>query len=118
MKLVVPEPQSEALASFVEGFSSLASCALARVEVVRAVRAHGSLHVRTAHKLLGEIDLIQLDDELLDYAGELEPPLRSLDAIHLAAALELGDELEAVVTYDARMARAAESLGLDVLAPS
>jgi hypothetical protein len=118
VKLVVPEPQSRALTGHVEGWSPLVSCALARVEVLRAASAHGSLAVQTARTLLGELDLIQLDDELLDLAGELEPPLRSLDAIHLAAALELGDELEAVVTYDARMTRAAETLGLPVVAPA
>ena len=73
--------------------------------------------MRTARTVLDEIDLIQLDDELLDLAADLEGPLRSLDAIHLAAALELGDELEVVVTYDARMTRAAEALGLPVAAP-
>lgn len=117
VKLVVPEPQSDALASYVEDRSPLVSCSLARVEVVRAVRAHGPRPVRTAHELLSVIELIQLDDELLDLAGELDPPLRSLDAIHLAAALELGDELEAVVTYDAHMSQAAEALGLPVAAP-
>ncbi len=118
VKLVVPEPQTQALTSYVNGRSPLVSCMLARVEVVRAVHAHGPLPVRTARALLDEMDLIELDDELLDLAGELEPPLRSLDAIHLAAALELGDELEAVVTYDARMARAADALHLPVVAPS
>ncbi len=118
VKLVVPEPQSRALAGYVEGRAPLTSCTLARVEVVRAVAAHGPLAVRTARTLLGELDLTHLDDELLDLAGELEPPLRSLDAIHLAAALELGDELEAVVTYDARMASAAAALGLTVAAPA
>ena len=48
--------------------------------------ARASPHGR---KLLDEIDLVQLDDELLDLAGELSGPMRSLDAIHLAAALEL-----------------------------
>ena len=59
-----------------------------------------------------------LDDELLDLAGELVEPLRSLDAIHVAAALELGEELEAFVTYDRQMTRAAESLGLSVVSPA
>lgn len=118
VKLIVPEPQSSALADYIDGRSPLASCAVARVEVVRAVRPHGSVHVRAARTLLAEVDLVQLDDELLDLAGELEGPLlRSLDAIHLAAALELGDELEAVVTYDRQMARAAEALGVPVVAP-
>ena len=117
VKLVVPESQSAALAAYVERRSPLSSCALARVEVVRAVSPHGEEPVRTARELLDEIDLIQLDDELLDLAAELQGPLRSLDAIHLAAALELGDALEAVVTYDGQMTRAAEVLGLMVVAP-
>lgn len=118
VKLVVPEPESAALADWVEGRSPMVSCTLARVEVVRAVRQHGSTAVRIARTLLDEIDLTQLDDELLDLAGELELQVCSLDAIHLAAALELGGTLDAVVTYDAQMARAATSLGLRVAAPA
>ena len=45
-------------------------------------------------------------------------PLGSLDAIHLAAARSLGQDLIAVVTYDSRMAVAAAALGLDVASPS
>jgi len=44
--------------------------------------------------------------------------LRSVDALHLATALEVGDELDGLVTYDARMAAAAKTLGLAVLAPT
>jgi len=44
--------------------------------------------------------------------------LRSLDAIHLAAALMVAAQLEAVVTYDARMAAGARLLGLRVAAPA
>lgn len=94
------------------------SCALARTEVVRAVSPHGREAVVRARRALDRVDLIQLDDELLGLAGELEGPMRSFDAIHVAAALELGETLEAVVTYDAQMAGAAESLGLPVLAPT
>jgi hypothetical protein len=48
----------------------------------------------------------------------LEPDLlRSLDALHLAAALEIGDELEAMVTYDHRLAQDAQTLGISVVAP-
>ena len=112
VKLVVEETESAALKGY------LTDRSIARVEVVRAVRHKGPIAVRTARTVLDNIDLIQLDDELLDLAGELEGPLRSLDAIHLAAALELGRELEAVVTYDARMTRAAEALGLPVAAPA
>ncbi len=117
VKLVDDEAESAALRAAVEG-SLIVSCNLARTEVTRAARRKSALVATTARTLLAEIDLIQLDGELLDLAGELEPPMRSFDAIHLAAALELGDELDAVVTYDARMAAAAEALGLPVVAPA
>jgi predicted nucleic acid-binding protein len=119
VKLVVTEPESPALEAWLDGGpDSFVSCALARTEVVRAVVPEGSAAIRRACRLLDRLDLIMIDDELLDLATDLEKPLRTLDAIHLAAAMELGDQLEALVTYDAQMARAAESLGLPVLAPA
>ena len=55
---------------------------------------------------------------MLDTAGVLEPRiLRTLDAIHVASALAVGDDLVAVVTYDERMAAATQLLGLPVVAP-
>ena len=42
---------------------------------------------------------------------------RRLDALHLASALELGDELEGLITYDERMATTAAGLGIEVIAP-
>ena len=118
VKLVATEKESAALEKALIAVENLASCNLARVEIIRAARQKGRAVVEKARGLLANIELIQLDDELLDLAAELEGPLRSLDAIHLAAALELGDELEAVVTYDGQMARAAKSLGLTVVAPA
>ncbi len=40
-----------------------------------------------------------------------------LDALHLAAAVEIGDELDSVVIYDQRMAESARLLGIDTVAP-
>jgi uncharacterized protein len=72
-----------------------------------------------AHAVVAQISVIELNETIRARAAQLEPgTLRSLDALHLASALEIGDELGAVVTYDARMAGAAESLGLAVLAPA
>ena len=57
-------------------------------------------------------------DRHLPARGELDPGvLRSLDAIHLAAALSMGDDLEGIVTYDARFEEAALALGLPTIAP-
>lgn len=63
--------------------------------------------------------LIGMDRALLERAGTLGPPrMRSLDAIHVAAALSLGSDLRELITYDSRMAEAASAQGLSVSAPS
>lgn len=119
VKLVVAERESAALRAYLRAHTVRASCALARVEVLRAVRAHGAAALARARRLLRRVDLIHVDDELLEDAATLDAGiLRSLDAIHLAAARTFGDELSAVVTYDRRMADAAALLGLTVDAPA
>lgn len=118
VKLVVSEPESTALRRYLRGHPERVSSALAKVEVIRAVRPHGASAVTRARQVLRRVNILHLDDELLEDAATLDiGVLRSLDAIHLAAARTLGDELQAVVTYDDRMARAAERLGLLVAAP-
>jgi hypothetical protein len=118
VKLVADERESPALREAMLQFAARVSCSLARVEVIRAVRSKGEPAVRIARDVLEGVELIELDGELLDLAAELDAPLRSLDAIHVAAALELGDGLDALVTYDAAMQRGAAMLGLPVLSPA
>ena len=72
-----------------------------------------------ARAVIEALVLLNLSTAICERAARLEPEtLRSLDALHLAAALEVGDELEAMVTYDRRMAGAANSLGVSVMAPA
>ena len=119
VKLIVREQESVALEAWLgDKQHEVVSCALVRTEVVRAAAPAGAPAIRRARRLLDRLDLIVIDDELLDLAGELTEPLRSLDAIHVAAALELGVELDAFVTYDRQTTRAAEALGLPVVAPA
>lgn len=95
------------------------SSALLRTEAIRAGRRIGGGAVQRARTLLAEIDLIAIDDDILEIAATLEPmELRSLDAIHLATAQSLADDLEALVTYDVRMVEAADRLGLPVASPA
>lgn len=113
VKLVVAEPESPALRRFLKAHRQRMSCALARVEVPRAVRGHGAGAITRARRVLARTNLLQLDDALLDAAAALDPGvLRSLDAIHVAAAQTLGETLTALVTYDKRMATAAELVDL------
>jgi predicted nucleic acid-binding protein len=119
VKLVVRERESSALRRFLRTRHERVSCALARTEVLRAVRHLGPAAVNRARRILRRIDLIRLDDSLLDAAGMLDPRmLRSVDAVHLAAALLISPELDAIVTYDRRLAESALLLGLHVEAPT
>ena len=118
VKLVVREPESAALRAFLRRRTARASCALARVEVLRAVRHHGPAAIARAHQIVERLELMRLDDGLLDAAARLPiEPLRSLDAIHLAAAQRLGHDLSVLVSYDERMLAAARRLGIPVASP-
>jgi uncharacterized protein len=76
-------------------------------------------HLAAARQQLRGIAFIQMDRPLYGFAGALTPPeLRSLDALHIAAALTLGEDLAEFVTYDDRMVKAARAHGLPVVSPS
>lgn len=71
-----------------------------------------------AERVFDRVDAIHLDPPILAVASTLKDPvLRALDAIHLASALSIGDVPERFVTYDTRLARAAERLKLVVISP-
>ncbi len=68
--------------------------------------------------LARRVDLIDFDRGIAERAARLGPVnLRSLDAIHLATALELAGDLGAFVTYDIRQAEAGRLLGLVIATP-
>ena len=118
VKLVVEEPQSVALRWYLRRRRPLVSSALARAEVFRALLLEGEAGMARGHAVLARIDLIRVNDRVLNAAGALLPPdLRSLDAIHLATAAQLGQDLGQVVTYDERMADAARHLGMKAASP-
>ena len=118
VKLVVNETESVALRQFLRGHPAHTSCGLARVDVPLAVAGRGATAIESARRMVATLDLVQLGDALLDAAGALHVGLRSLDAIHLAAAQELGGDLDCLVTYDRRMVAAAERLGMPVTGPA
>ncbi len=119
VKVVVEEAESAAVRALLadRGVRRVSS-ALLRTEALRAVRHLGPDALATVREGLRRVDLIGIDDRILDAAGTLEPQvLRTLDAIHLATALAVGDDLEAIVTYDERMVAAARLLGLPAATP-
>jgi predicted nucleic acid-binding protein len=120
VKLVLPEAESRRLAEDVQNWPDCVTSELATVEVMRAVRrASTDPEVeQRALEVLAGVSLLKMDADVLRRAARLEPrTLRSLDALHLASALSLGDDLGAMVVYDTHLATAARDCGLDVVTP-
>lgn len=120
VKLIVREPETHALRSWLAAEDrEPVSCDLTRTELMRAVRRAAPELASNAKRALDKVTITQVTTGVFEQAGRLEPvTLRSLDAIHLAAALDLGDDLHGVVTYDRVMADAARSCGMEVIAPA
>jgi predicted nucleic acid-binding protein len=119
VKLVVAEPESNALRRYLSRRRSLGSSAVARTEVARALLPSGPEAVARGEDALRRIQLLRVNDRVLNEAGRMEPAeLRSLDSIHLASARQLGPSVKQIVTYDERMAEAAQASGWSVASPS
>lgn len=119
VKLLVREPQTAALTEVLtRRRASLATSAIAVVEVLRAVRIAdpGPAGAQRARQRLDETILVEVTRELLDDAvSYTSVRVRALDAIHLASALRIGTSQ--MLVYDRRLADAAAAAGLEVLSP-
>lgn len=124
VKLVRDEPETAALRAFVVN-ADLVSCELVLTELPRAVRRAAAHDPRLplrklidrAYELLGAVALLPLDGAILTAAGALaEPALRTLDAIHIAAAVDLAP-VDAFLSYDERQSAAARLAGLRTIGP-
>ena len=103
VKLAVAEPESPALRRY----------------LLRRERGPDDPANRLGEQVLRRIQLLRLNDRVLSEAGRMLPAeLRSLDAIHLASARELGSSVRQIITYDGRMADAARDHGWTVASPA
>ena len=119
VKLVVEEPESPALRDALRDRPRRVSSALALVEVhlaaARRSPAPPSGRVRT---ILAGLTLIPVDQPALECAAGLgEYGLRALDAVHLATARSLDEDLDCFIAYDQRLLGAAETSGLSIEEP-
>lgn len=119
LKMVVAEGHSDALRAWVERTDEdLIASDLLRTEALRAARHHSPAALAQTRVLLEGLTLVTVSTEICERAADLDPSiLRSLDALHLATALMLGDQLHGVVTYDDRLAAACAAHGVAVIAP-
>lgn len=117
-KLLVEEAESEALAEELRDDEvHVVACLLLETELRRLAGREPALTQAAVTRLLRGVDLHELPPPLFTEAGLLPgESLRSLDALHLSAAIRL--DVQAVLTYDRQMADAAATLGIEVLAPA
>lgn len=118
VKLALVEEDSEALRCELRSWPRRVTSRLAVVEVLRAVRREDAAREPLARGILTRVALVAMSDSILAEAVQLAPAkIRSLDAIHLATALRVGDDIAAFVSYDKRQLEAADALGLPVASP-
>lgn len=119
MKLPLQEAGHEALRAELAEWGGYVSSALLGVEAIRACARYGGEYARDARAWLEGVALLPLSDAVLDEATSLSPAgLRSLDALHLATALGVREEIGVFITYDERLAAVASDFGLSVVQPS
>lgn len=118
VKLIAVEAETATLRAELARWPRRASSLLAAVEVTRAARRLGERAVPLAPRVLAGLQLLAIDPIAPAATRIGGPLLRSLDAIHLATAAALGDQLGALITYDQRMLTDARALGLPTLAPA
>lgn len=123
VKLATAEPESDALRGWLLERSPLVTSRVSTVEVARAIARKPESRAARAqaavHEAFTSVSVLELDAAIASRAADVGPPtLRALDAIHLASALAIGDEVTEFVTYDARLADAARAAGLHVIAPA
>lgn len=115
VKLPLEEAGHEDLRSRLSRWDGYVSSMLLGVEAIRACSRYGSECAKDAREWLEGVTLIPLDDTVLDVATSLLPVgVRTLDALHLATALTVKDEIGAFFTYDRRLREAAVEHGLPV----
>ena len=119
VKLMVREDETSALEADLANRDGLVTSSLAMVECRRAAGRAGNRRVlQRVSDVLDAVYLLDLTNPILDQASNVRPaPIRSLDAIHIATAISIGDVDLDVITYDDRMAEAARANGLRVAHP-
>ena len=118
VKLMVVEPESDALARFASEVDILLTSRITQVEIGRASLRSTLETNDVVAGILSQLVFRELTIDVCAAAARLNPPeLRALDAVHLATALELSSEVDAFLTYDTRLAAAARAHGLSVATP-
>lgn len=115
LKLIMNEPESGRTRELMMDLESddylLASSQLMTVEVKRVMfRVNGSFG--GVESVLSRLSLISIEQSTLDIAASIPHHIKTLDAIHVATALEVNDPGVVLVSNDGNMLGVAEKMGL------
>jgi uncharacterized protein len=119
VKLFKAEPQTAAFREALGDWPVQVSSELVQVEAICTARRLGSSDILArAQAAIQRISLIPISPQIIRQATtEHTPPLRALDAIHLATALSMREDLGTFFVYDNDLHTAANAHHLDPLAP-
>lgn len=116
LRTILDVPARAALQRWVDSQQdALVSSRLLRTETIRVLRREGR-SPREAQPLLDRVGLIDITRETHAIAESIERHIKTLDALHLATALLLGDSVT-VASHDTAMRTVAENLGLRTTDP-
>ena len=124
VKVAVLEAETDALREELSPWRDIATSAITEIELARAVARVRAVGLDAADEIAvwaitAASTELELTREIRRAAADLEPVgLKTLDAIHVASALSLGDDLAGILTYDHQMQTAAREHAVDVLAPA
>ena len=120
VKLVIEEEESRALAHDLTHVDVVVTSIIGRVELERAVRRrHHAAFLDSIEQVLAGVVLIPLDVAIAAVASRIVPEgLRTLDAIHIATATAVSDDLDCCYCYDQRLSDGLTQRGFKVVAPA
>lgn len=117
VKLIIAEAGSSAMKRFVDQFDEVITSRVGVIEVRRTAARRGGA-ASMVDEVLARFAVVELDNGIAATASVLSPPaIRTLDVIHIATALTLY-QVDALATYDTRLAEAARAVGLTVASPA
>ncbi len=119
VKLFKAERETAAFREALADWPVQVASELIRVEAICTARRLGDeAVVRRATAALERISLIPVSPEIVELAtGRFRPPLRAMDAIHIATAITLREDLGVMFVYDEDLHAAAQARELNPLAP-
>jgi predicted nucleic acid-binding protein len=121
LKLVKDEAESRPLNEYLRSLPAprFTSSTLLAVEARRGTLRSAPKRLPRVDLMLDSVTQLEISDAIIETASRLpDPMLRSLDAIHLATALLIRDDLDVLVSYDDRLLAAASAHGLPTAKPA